>query len=109
MNNKTRTYADELIHLADYSSHMKLKEVANGNNPYYLIESKDDKEYYYFVIPEYLDLQNIIVPMFNWFKLQDDLYLIATPKKKGYAKDLLKLVKQKKVRFLDPKKDKIIL
>lgn len=109
MNHKTRTYANELIHLADYSSHLKLKEVANGNEPYYLIESKDDKDYYYFVIPETLDLKNIIVPMFNWFKLEGDLYLIATPKSKGYGKDLLKLVKQKKIRFLDVTKDKVIL
>lgn len=108
MNYKTNDYANRLIHLADYSSHMKISLV-NDKEPYFLIESIDSKNYYYFVVPDNLDLTNVIIPLYSWYVLNDNRQLVAIPKAKAYARDLLKLQKAGKVGKLDINKDHIIL
>ena len=108
MNYKTNDYANQLIHLADYASHMKLSLV-NDKNPYFLIESIDSKNYYYFVVSDSLDLTNVVIPMYSWYILQDNRQLVAMPKNKAYTKDLVKLYKAGKIQKLDITKDRIIL
>ena len=108
MNYKTNDFAKRLIHLADYASHMKLS-LANNKEPYFLIESIDNKNYYYFVVPDDLDLSNVIIPLYSWYLLNDNRQLVAIPKTKAYARDLLKLQKAGKVDKLDITKDHIIL
>ena len=108
MNYKTNDYANRLIHLADYASHMKLSLV-NDKEPYFLIESIDNKNYYYFVVPDDLDLTNVIIPLYSWYILSGNRQLIAIPKTKAYARDLLRLQKAGKVQKLDINKDHIIL
>lgn len=109
MNYKTNDYANRLIHLANYSSHMKLTLVNNGNENYFMIDSIDNKNYYYFVVPNDLDLTNVIIPLYSWYLLNNNCQLVAIPKSKAYARDLLKLQKQGKVLKLDIKKDRVIL
>ena len=109
MNYKTNDYIARLIHLADYSSHMKITFVNNGKENYFMIDSIDSKDYYYFVVPDSLDLTNVIIPLYSWYLLNDNRQLVAIPKSKAYAKDLLRLQKQGKVQKLDISKDHIIL
>ena len=97
------------MHLADYSSHMKITLVNNDKEPYFMIESIDSKNYYYFVVPDNLDLTNVIIPLYSWYVLNDNRQLVAIPKTKAYAKDLLKLQKKGVVGKLDINKDHIIL
>ena len=108
MNYKTNDYANRLIHLAEYSSHMKISLV-NDKNPYFLIESIDSKNYYYFVVSDDLDLTNVIIPLYSWYVLNDNRQLVAMPKNKAYTKDLVKLYKAGKIQKLDINKDHIIL
>ena len=109
MNYKTNDYANRLIHLADYASHMKLTLVNNGKEFYFMIDRVDNKNYYYFVVPDHLDLTNVIIPLYSWYILNGNRQLVAIPKSKAYVKDLLRLQKQGKVLKLDITKDKVLL
>ena len=111
MNYKTKNYANKLIALAKHCSGLELVFVQNGNDCYFQILRANTKEYIYFVVPSDMEeLRGKMVPLFSWYLLNDNRYLIAMKRSKKYLyADLLPMQKEGLIGKLNIKQDKVIL